>query len=176
MELCRRTGVPWDDVRYIEFTPSFSTNIRRIEAEYTQEEFDRRRATPVDTSPKAQGASTSSQPAKITQVMILKMGHLAHSIDVRATRLEVVMLWMIEAAILAVLSPLWTSIDTLAMRVEACESRQEETSVSTKFTSLLEVVDDVDAPETSEIPLATTEDVHRDDMKVDESEAEIDKE
>ncbi|KAG5595587.1 hypothetical protein H5410_036819 [Solanum commersonii] len=44
---------------------------------------------------------------------------------------------------------------------------------STDFTSLLEVVDDMDAPE---IPPATTGDVHRDDTAVDGSNVETDEE
>ncbi|KAG5620160.1 hypothetical protein H5410_005378 [Solanum commersonii] len=155
IELCWRAGVSRDDTRDIEVTPSSSTDIRCIEVEYTRDEVDRRRATPVDTSPEVPGTSTSSQPTKITQ----------------------------------------TSIDTLTIRVEACERRQRETSEvmalkvevvylrkdidylkSTDFTSLLEAADDLDVPETPEIPPATTRDVHRDDAVVDESEAETDEE
>jgi len=43
---------------------------------------------------------------------------------------------------------------------------------STDFTSLSEVVDDVDTLETSEIHLASTGDVHRDGAAVNELEAE----
>uniref|UniRef100_M1DCD3 Polyprotein protein n=1 Tax=Solanum tuberosum TaxID=4113 RepID=M1DCD3_SOLTU len=41
----------------------------------------------------------SDRIARITQVMILKMGHLAHSDDTRATRLEISIPWMIESTI-----------------------------------------------------------------------------
>uniref|UniRef100_M1DJ16 Polyprotein protein n=1 Tax=Solanum tuberosum TaxID=4113 RepID=M1DJ16_SOLTU len=71
----------------------------------------------------APGASATSQPTRITKAMILKIGNLAHSVDVRATRLEVAVPWMIESVILARLTPLQESIDTLIARVETCESR-----------------------------------------------------
>ncbi|KAG5631698.1 hypothetical protein H5410_003415 [Solanum commersonii] len=118
-ELCRRAGVPQDPASDIKVTPSSSTDIRLIEAEFTQEEDDRRRAAPAYTSPQVNAESlsavkpsstpifkpsgilvpsssssqvpsacSSSQLANITQDMILKIGQLAYSADVRATRLE----------------------------------------------------------------------------------------
>uniref|UniRef100_M1DME2 Putative plant transposon protein domain-containing protein n=1 Tax=Solanum tuberosum TaxID=4113 RepID=M1DME2_SOLTU len=196
-ELCRRAGAPRDTTRDFEVTPTSSIDIRRIEVEYTREEGDRRRVAPVDASPKvdissipaeaslptlasgpsgtsaptsfsqAPGTSTSTQPTRITQAMILKMGHLAHSADVKATRLDAAVPWMIESVILAALAPFRTSIDDLTARFMICESLQGESS---------EAVDDVDSPAISEIPPATTGDVHWDDIATDESEAETDKE
>ncbi|KAK4731574.1 hypothetical protein R3W88_024562 [Solanum pinnatisectum] len=123
------------------------------------------------------------------------MGHLAHSADVRVTRPERSIPWIIESAILAVVIPFQTFIDTLTMRFEACERRQGATSKvtalkaevadlrkdvdylkSTNFTSLLEAADDLDVPKTSEIPPATTGDVHRDEAAFDESDVETDEE
>uniref|UniRef100_M1DBK3 Polyprotein protein n=1 Tax=Solanum tuberosum TaxID=4113 RepID=M1DBK3_SOLTU len=86
--LCRHAGVPGEPASHREVTPSSSTDIRRIEAKFTREEDDRRRTPSTDTSPEVPGASSSSQRARITQAMILKMGQLAYSADVRDNRLE----------------------------------------------------------------------------------------
>lgn len=54
----------------------------------------------TSTSSQFPSVSATSHQARITQAMILKMEHLAHSADVRDTRLEVVLPWMIESVIL----------------------------------------------------------------------------
>uniref|UniRef100_M1DWY8 Polyprotein protein n=1 Tax=Solanum tuberosum TaxID=4113 RepID=M1DWY8_SOLTU len=128
----------------------------------------------LSTSSQVSGTSTLSQPAKITQVMIVKMGHLAHSVDVRATRLERSIPGMIESAILAAMTPLRESVDDLATRVTTCESRQGEPS---KMMALkAEAANDFDAPETSGIPPSTTRDIQRDDTAIHKSDAETDEE
>ncbi|XP_049349183.1 uncharacterized protein LOC125813754 [Solanum verrucosum] len=123
------------------------------------------------------------------------MGHLAHSADVRDTKIERDVPFMIEAAILAALIPLQRSVDTLTMRVGAFERRLGETFEdttlkaevadirkdvhylkSTDFTSLLKATNDLDIPDTSEIPPATTRDVNMDEAAFDESDAETDEE
>ncbi|KAG5631886.1 hypothetical protein H5410_003603 [Solanum commersonii] len=127
--------------------------------------------------------------------MLLKMGHLAHSADVRATRLEAAVLWMIEATILLALTPLGAFVDNLTVRVTTCESRQGDSSKvmtlraevadlrkdvdylkSIDFTTLFKATETEDAPATSDIPSITTGDVQMDDIATDESEAETDEE
>uniref|UniRef100_M1DF28 Polyprotein protein n=1 Tax=Solanum tuberosum TaxID=4113 RepID=M1DF28_SOLTU len=222
-KLCQRARVPWDPTSDIEVTPSSSTNIRRIEAKFTRQEAGGRRATPTYISPEVDvdslpveeplstltseysgipapssqipGASSSSESTKVTHVMILKMGRLAYSANVRATRLERSIPEMIDSAILTALTPLRTTIDDLAARVTACKNRQGETPEvstlktkivelkkditylkATDFTILMQRTDDEDAPETSGSPSATTGDVQRDDAGHAESDAETEEE
>ncbi|KAG5611388.1 hypothetical protein H5410_022669 [Solanum commersonii] len=114
------------------------------------------------------GTSTYSKQIKITQAMILKMGHLAHSTDVRGTRLERDIPLIIEAGEASEVTALKAKVEDLRKDVDYLNS--------TDFTSLLEATDDVDAPSTFKIPPATTGDVHKDDAAVDESDAETDEE
>ena len=62
--------------------------------------------------------SAMYQPARFTHAVILKIGYLAHSLDMRATRLEVAVLYMIKSYNLATPKPLKESIKTLKARVE----------------------------------------------------------
>uniref|UniRef100_M1DMG5 Polyprotein protein n=1 Tax=Solanum tuberosum TaxID=4113 RepID=M1DMG5_SOLTU len=115
-------------------------------------------------------AGTSASRPPITQAMHLKMGHLAHSANVRASRLEAEVPKMIERAITAVLTPIKASIDVLIARVESID-----------FTSLFGTVEipndeSADIPTHVDMPLATTRDEIRVDVVVAKSEAETDEE
>ncbi|KAG5585319.1 hypothetical protein H5410_045753 [Solanum commersonii] len=140
-------------------------------------------------------SSSSSQPVRITQAMILKMGNLAYSAAVRVIKLERSIPWMIDSAILVVLTPLRVYVDDLATRVITCESRHWMTFEvsnlnvevvdlrkdvdylkSIDFTSMIQGTDDKDAHEFSGIPPDTPEAIQRDGTTSEESDAEINEE
>lgn len=56
--------------------------------------------------------------------MFLKMGHLDHSVEVRASQLDIEVSLMIERAITTALTPLQASIDALTARVVIRERGQ----------------------------------------------------
>ncbi|KAK4727017.1 hypothetical protein R3W88_031934 [Solanum pinnatisectum] len=69
--------------------------------------------------PRSIASAAASRPP-LTQATILRMGHLAHSTDRRASRLEAIVPGMIESALAAAVTPLRESIDTLTARIDVC--------------------------------------------------------
>ncbi|KAG5632191.1 hypothetical protein H5410_003908 [Solanum commersonii] len=80
--------------------------------------------------------------------MILKIGNLSHSADVKATRLKCLVSWVAE---------LRKDVDYIK---------------SIDFNSLIGVANDLDASKTLEMPPATTGDIPKDGTADDESDAE----
>uniref|UniRef100_M1E1B3 Polyprotein protein n=1 Tax=Solanum tuberosum TaxID=4113 RepID=M1E1B3_SOLTU len=116
--------------------------------------------------PPRAAAGTTAIRTPITQAMLLKMGHLAHSADVRASRIEAEVPWMIERVITDVLTPLKASIDALSTRVDVFERGH------------VDIHDDLSAeiPAFAKVPLATTKDNIMEDVIAARYEAETDEE
>uniref|UniRef100_M1DYL2 1,3-beta-D-glucan glucanohydrolase n=1 Tax=Solanum tuberosum TaxID=4113 RepID=M1DYL2_SOLTU len=129
-ELCWRARVSLVKKMNMEVNPTSSPDIRRIEAEYTRDEAERRRETMVDTfsvvdvkmletntTPPTQAGELSdtsstttivaaaSRPP-LTQAMPYKMVHLAQSADERAYWVETVLPRLIKKAINDALDPI----------------------------------------------------------------------
>ena len=94
------------------------------------------------------------------------MGNLAHSADVRASRVEAAIPGMIERAIAAALAPVraelvehrqlldeyGVSLATLTSRVEACEKEKGETEeLTTVKAKIAELQKDVDALKSTDV-------------------------
>uniref|UniRef100_M1D8L8 Polyprotein protein n=1 Tax=Solanum tuberosum TaxID=4113 RepID=M1D8L8_SOLTU len=94
--------------------------------------------------PRSVASAIASRPP-LTQVALIRMGHLAHSTNRHAFRLEATVPGMIERALTAALTPLSVSIDPLAARIDVCERGQgANDEVTTIKATIIELRKDVD--------------------------------
>jgi len=80
--------------------------------------------------------STASRPP-LTQAAILQIGYLAHSADVRASRIKSIVPGMIESALTTVVTPLRESIAALMTRIEVSEGGKGATHALTALKAQL---------------------------------------
>ncbi|TMX02685.1 hypothetical protein EJD97_020499 [Solanum chilense] len=128
-ELCRRAQMPRDEKR-----PSGTSNVAPS-------------VTPsTSTSPLPPRFGISATQPPLTKVILLWMGHLAHSVDQGAARIKVIILSMILIALVDVVSPLNSTIDALAMRIRSKIPNVPDVSVmpstTTRDDNRVEKVDD----------------------------------
>ncbi|XP_049391603.1 uncharacterized protein LOC125856052 [Solanum stenotomum] len=145
-------------------------------------------------APRSVVSVAHSQPL-LTQAAILRIGHLAHSADRHASRLETIASGMIERALTAVMALLNLSINAFAVRREVCERVQGAThEVTTLKAAIVELRKDVDQlkstnmfiifgtveildmPVDTDVPPTTTGVVPIHDMAASESKVETDEE
>ncbi|XP_049410663.1 uncharacterized protein LOC125873857 [Solanum stenotomum] len=127
--------------------------------------------------PRSAASAVASRPP-LTQAAILRIGHLAHFTDRRASGLEATVPEMVERALIAVVTPLGVCIDALATMIVMCERGQGATDeVTTLKAAIAELRKDVDQlkstdmsmifgtmeipdiPANCDVPSATTRDV-----------------